>query len=304
MKRIISMILALLLMLSLCACADTNSDPSVTDHSDASAESGKNNVSKKDKKEEEPEVIDETRAQKIGETEIIMGEEYVLTFLDNFSRSYLNASNWAYCPQWERSDRGGKWDPMCANIDNGKLVLSVIYDEEAGCYKSGAIRTKDIFEQAYGYFECSMRVQDVPGFWSAFWMMCGNVGSVGNDGVDGTEIDIMEAFNAKTYGINHALHWDGYKEDHKTEGTAEYREDLYDGEFHTYSMRWSPEGYKWYIDGELMWESSAGGVCNQPGYMKLTLEVGSWAGEIDLSTLPATVEVDYVRAYQFAEMSE
>ncbi len=254
---------------------------------------------------EEAEIMtDENRAKKIGDTEIIMGEEYVLTFADDFTKSELNTSNWEYCPEWTRADRGGKWDPRCATVEDGKLVLSVILDEEDVCYKSGAIRTKGLFEQAYGYFECSMRVQNIPGYWSAFWMMCGDVGSIGNEGVDGTEIDIMEAFNAKTFGINHALHWDGYAEHHKSDGVSEYREDLYDGNFHTYSMRWSPEGYKWYIDGELMWESSAGGVCNQPGYMKLTLEVGSWAGEISLSDLPSTVEVDYVRAYQFANLQD
>ena len=294
MKRFL-LILLCLVMLTLCACSNDD----IADIPDDVEPDTNENTDKEDAN-----MTDNSRANKIGQTETIMGEEYVLTFLDEFSKKKLDDSNWEYCPEWERSDRGGKWDPKCANVDDGELVLSVIYDDEAGCYKSGAIRTKGIFDQAYGYFECSMRVQNVPGFWSAFWMMCGNVGSIENDGVDGTEIDIMEAFNAKTFGINHALHWNGYGEHHKSEGTAEYREDLYDGEFHTYSMRWSPEGYKWYIDGELMWESSAGGVCNQPGYMKLTLEVGSWAGEIDLSTLPATVEVDYVRAYQFKEMYE
>lgn len=295
MKRFLALVLTLVLLLSFSGCNDT----APSDTPDNTWSEATENT-----EEEATKVTESTRAQKIGETEIILGEEYVLTFVDEFEKISLDGTMWEHCPEWERSDRGGKWDPKCANTNDGKLILSVIYDEDAGCYKSGAIRTKDIFEQAYGYFEASMRVQNVSGFWSAFWMMCGNVSSVGNDGVDGTEIDIMEAFNAKTFGINHALHWDGYKEHHKSEGTSEYREDLYDGEFHTYSLRWSPEGYKWYIDNELMWESKAGGVCNQPGYMKLTLEVGSWAGEIDLSDLPATVEVDYVRAYQFADMSE
>ena len=251
-------------------------------------------------KEEEP--VTDKRALSVGEKEIINGKTMTLTFLDEFSGNTLNFDNWEYCPKWERSDRKGKWDPSQANVANDKLVLSVSFDESEGICKSGAIRTKGLFEQAYGYFECSMDVQKVPGFWSAFWMMCGNVGSVGNDGVDGTEIDIMEAFNAKTYGINHALHWDGYGEHHKSNGVAEYRKDLYEG-FHTYAMSWTPEGYKWYIDGELMWESSDGGVCNQPGYLKLTLEVGSWAGEINKSDLPAAVYVDYVRVYQFDELT-
>ncbi len=287
MKKLFAIILVLVLALTLVACGDTDNNP-------------ENNVDE----EEVIEVLEPGRAEKVGDTETILGEEYVLTFIDNFGKSTLDTTKWEYCPEWTRADMGGKWDPKCANPEDGKMVLSVIFDPEAGCYKSGAIRTKGIFEQAYGYFEASMRVQDIPGFWSAFWMMCGDVNNVGNDGVDGTEIDIMEAYNYESFGINHALHWDGYGEAHQSVGTNEYREDLYDGEFHTYSMRWSPEGYKWYIDGELMWESNAGGVCNQPGYMKLTLEVGTWAGKISFKDLPATVEIDYVRAYQFADMAE
>lgn len=244
----------------------------------------------------------ESRADSVGDTEIIMDEEYVLTFLDDFSDTELNKDTWEYCPEWERADRGGKWDSQCVAVNDDKLALSVIYHEDAGCYKSGAIRTKGLFEQVYGYFEASMRVQDVAGFWSAFWMMCGDVGNIDGYGNDGTEIDIMEAYNYDSKGINHALHWDGYEEEHQSVGRSNKRPDLYDGNFHTYAVRWYPTEYKWYIDGVLVWKSKAGGGCDNPGYMKLTLEIGSWAGEIAIEDLPATVEVDYVRAYQFADM--
>lgn len=244
------------------------------------------------------------RAEKLGESENIFGEEYILTFIDEFENEDINFDNWKYCPEWERQNRGGKWDNECAYVDEGKLVLSVLYDETEACYKSGAVRTKSVFEQTYGYFECSMRVQNLPGFWCAFWMMCGKPASLGNGGTDGVEIDIAEAFDINSGGINHALHWDR----DKINGTQEtissrwYDKTLYDGEFHTYSLSWSPEGYRWYIDGVQTYECLVDDVCNQPGYMKLTVEVGSWAGEIDLSTLPSCVEVDYVRAYQYADI--
>ena len=41
----------------------------------------------------------------------------------------------------------------------------------------------------------------------------------------------------------------------------------------------------------------------RPEDVKLTLEVGSWAGEINKSDLPAAVYVDYVRVYQFDELT-
>lgn len=249
-------------------------------------------------------VTEGLRAVNVGDKETILDEELVLTFIDEFDGTSLKTDLWEYCPSWERADRGGKWDSKCVAVDNDKLVLSVIYDEDAGCYKSGAIRTKGLFEQTYGYFEASMRVQDVPGFWSAFWMMCGEVGNIDGYGNDGTEIDIMEAYNYESKGINFALHWDGYEKDHQSVGKSKEYPDLYDGNFHTYAVLWTPTEYKWYIDGEFVWKSKAGGVCDNPGYMKLTLEVGSWAGEIVPSDLPATVEVEYVRAYQFSDRLE
>lgn len=241
-----------------------------------------------------------TRAENVGERELVQGKEMVLTLFDDFNNSVLNPEVWEDCPTWERSDRGGHWDPECSYTKDGKLVLETKYDSEAGYHISGAVRTKDKFTQTYGYFECSMRVQDVKGFWSAFWMMCGNVGSEENGAVDGVEIDIMEAHNVETKGINHALHWDGYGANHKSEGVS-FEQNVYDGEFHTYSASWSPEGYKWYIDGELVWENNTVDVCDQPGYLKFTLEVGSWAGEINNEDLPATVEIDYLRVYQYPE---
>lgn len=244
------------------------------------------------------------RAEKPGESENIFGEDYILTFIDEFENESINFENWNYCPEWERQNRGGKWDNDCANVKNGKLVLSVMYDEDEGCYKSGAVRTKGLFEQTYGYFECSMRVQNSPGFWCAFWMMCGKPASLGNGGTDGIEIDIMEAFDINLGAVNHALHWDRDKTNgiQQTISSRWYDKTLYDGEFHTYSLSWSPQGYKWFIDGAQTFECAVDDVCNQPGYMKLTVEVGSWAGEIDISTLPSSVEVDYVRAYQYANL--
>lgn len=253
--------------------------------------------------QEGTEVSDEPdkRAAEIGQTEVIHGEEYVLTFLDEFEGDKLNRDNWVNCPAWERADRGGRWWPACVTVENGKLALQV-ESHVSGRYLSGGVRTFGTFSQAYGYYEISMRVQDVPGFWSAFWMMCGDVHNEDGSAKDGVEIDIMEAYDVKTRSINHALHWDGYEKAHQRLEHKEHQTDVYDGQFHTYALRWAPDSYTWYIDGEPTWVLETDDVCTQPGYMKISTEVGSWAGEINPEDLPASIEVDYVRAYQFAEM--
>ena len=245
--------------------------------------------------------ISAVRASKVGEEETIYNNKMVMTFYDDFTGTSLNRSKWDYCPEWTRADRGGKWDDSQAKVEDGNLVLSVSYDENEGCCKSGAVRTLNRFSQTKGYFECSMKVQDVPGFWSAFWLMSPTQSKVGNGAVDGVELDIMEAYNYTKKGLNFALHWDGYGADHKSAGKDVIRRDIYDGEFHTFALLWSDTAYIFYVDGVETWRTTSGGICNAPAYMKLTLEVGSWAGEINKSKLPANVYVDYVRAYQFKD---
>ena len=56
--------------------------------------------------------------------------------------------------------------------------------------------------------------------------------------------------------------------------------------------------YYTYIDGKEVWRSSAGGVSQVPEYLKLTNEIGKWAGDIKQAKLPDYFEVDYVRVYE------
>ena len=41
-----------------------------------------------------------------------------------------------------------------------------------------------------------------------------------------------------------------------------------------------------------------GGVCAVPLYLKISTEVGTWAGTINDEDLPAALIVDYVKVYQ------
>ncbi len=243
--------------------------------------------------------ISAVRASKVGEEETIYNNKMVMTLYDDFDGIFLNRKYWSACPNWERGDRGAKWDSSQVAVKNGNLVLSVSYDSNAGYCKSGGIRSHGKFTQAYGYFECSMKVQDVPGFWSAFWLLSPTMSNVGNGAVDGAEIDIMEAYNYTKKGLNFAVHWDGYGNDLKSANKNVIYPDIYDGQYHTFALLWSDTAYTFYVDGVERWKTTSGGICEAPAYVKLTLEVGSWAGEINKSKLPANVYVDYVRVYQF-----
>jgi hypothetical protein len=100
-----------------------------------------------------------------------------------------------------------------------------------------------------------------------------SVGKVGNEGRDGTEIDVME----KPWlddRVQPALHWDGYGKQHRSEGKVSKVPGVMD-EWHTFSLWWKTDEYVFYVDGREMWRTDAGGVCQVPLYIKLSDEIGA-----------------------------
>jgi beta-glucanase (GH16 family) len=225
--------------------------------------------------------------------------------------------------KWERQEYNrrnnengpdGWWSKEDSYLDgNGNLVIRVRQienkneDTDSCDFSVGALRTKGRFEQLYGRFEIRCQLPTQPGWWVAFWMMQGDVGAVGNGGVDGTEVDIMEGFGW-TNLINYAFHWDGYGDDHKSTGKKLSPAGIRDG-FHTFAMEWYPQMYVFFIDGEETWRSEGGGVCNRPGYIKVTGEISTepwainswWANDPGDATYPDSFLVDYVRVYEVGD---
>ena len=117
--------------------------------------------------------------------------------------------------------------------------------------------------------------------------MCNGVGRVGDEGRDGTEIDIME----KPWlddRVQHTFHWDGYGKDHKSEGKVVKVPGVMKG-WHTFGLLWLPDQYVFYVDGKETWRTKAGGVSQVPEYMLLSDEVGQWGGDIRKAKLPDAV---------------
>lgn len=205
----------------------------------------------------------------------------------------------------------GYWSKEDSFLDGkGNLVIRVRKidnknnDSDPYDYSVGAVRTLGKFKQLYGRFDIRCQLPKQQGWWVAFWMMQGNVGSEANAGVDGSEVDIMEAFGW-TNKINHAVHYDGYGIAHKSVGKNELIPGIREG-FHTYSLEWYPEKYVFFVDGKEMWRSNGGGICNQPGYIKVTGEISTedwainnyWSNDPAKATYPDSFKVDYVRVYE------
>jgi len=215
------------------------------------------------------------------------GQKWRLLWHDEFDGTQLDRSKW-----------DSFWSAKAVLLDGkGRLVIKAF--EEGGKYYDACVRTRGKFEHTFGFYVARIQFQRQPGHWSAFWLHTESVNRIGNEGRDGTEIDIME----KPWlddRVNHALHWDGYGKHHRSAVQVSKVPGIMEG-FHTFALDWRPEEYVFYIDGKEVWRTRAGGVCQVPVYIKLSDEVGRWAGDIRQAKLPDQFLVDYVRVYELVD---
>ena len=224
------------------------------------------------------------------------GKTWDLVWHDEFDGKKLDESKWDVPPDGKRRDAW--WMRKAITLDGkGHLVISTLKEDDK--YIDGCVRTRGKFEHAFEYYVARIKLQSQPGHWSAFWLMGHGVGKIGNDGRDGTEIDIMEK-PWRDKRVQHALHWDGYGKHHQSKGHVAEVPGVMEG-FHTFALWWSPDEYVFYVDNKETWRTKAGGVCQVPLYIKLSDEVGKWGGDISKAKLPDQFLVDYVRVYDLAE---
>ncbi|HNS73166.1 MAG TPA: glycoside hydrolase family 16 protein [bacterium] len=227
--------------------------------------------------------------------------KWVMVWHDEFNGKTLDASKWSHV-SWvpageDQPRRDGFWRPDAAVLNGeGELMMLTYYDPVMKRYIDGAIRTRGKYEKLYGFFEARIQLQKQVGHWSAFWLFNDQVSKVGDQGRDGTEIDIMEKISPNDDAVYHTLHWDGYEAAHQSAYKLPVIPGLREG-WHTFAVWWSESGYRFYIDGMETWRTSAGGVCGNPLYIKLSDEVGTWAGNIGMAALPDLWLVDFVRVY-------
>lgn len=243
--------------------------------------------------------------------------EWVKTLDENFDGTRLNDKVWTPRFPWDGPQPGQlqRYAPENVIVANG--VASFKVEKKAGHenndstlgsreYTSGLIQSYDKWTQLYGYFEARIKVPYVRGLWPAYWMMPDRGPSAGSqwqrrDTAKGAmEIDIMEVLSEWGPGRNSvATHWDGYGTDHKQWGTTQiYFGPTPDG-YHVFGLLWEPGKLTWYVDGKKVAEQINERVSSVPAYLKFNVQMGGWATkDVDVANLPATMDVDYTRAWQ------
>lgn len=255
-------------------------------------------------------------------------DKFELVWADEFDGDSLDDTKWGCHGGWAADAtgsyirKGGYWNREMCTVEDGNLHIATKYfpdgykgNGKPGWYSAGLDTMGGRFSQTYGYYECRCILPKGVGLWSAFWLYTGDVGNIGNGGVDGAEIDIYESakYHLDKYqnSVSSAIHYDGYGEYHESKtvhwsritGNNPYEE------YNTYGLEWNEDEYIFYINGVKAGKSKFGGACQVPEYLLLSVEVGgdngiadeSWAGpSIDTNDFdPTDFIVDYVRVYQY-----
>jgi beta-glucanase (GH16 family) len=204
-------------------------------------------------------------------------------------------------------------NPENVKVANGKLTIAA--QRTGQQITSARIKTLSKVTVKYGRIESNIKFPNLAnGLWPAFWTLGQNFPSVGWPQCG--ELDIMEMGNVD--GINEgvvnrrvgsAAHWDNF-------GTRATYGLYYDpsadliGEFHNFTMNWTPELVSTYVDDALIWEIDISEeTClsctafHKPHFVLLNLAVGgSYTGVYNnqgiSAPMPAEYVIDYVRVYK------
>lgn len=202
--------------------------------------------------------------------------------------------------EWQRYREN---DNHVFTADGLALVAKNVRGLAAGGIESGMLRSR--WSGQYGVFEISMRCPRGLGTWPAFWLNP-------QDAVWPPEIDIVEIVNNgrdTTRHSFHFLHGAGTKNRQTRFSRLDKHQrypftgDFADG-FHAFAVEWTPEYVRHYVDGKLVIERDFSWIHNDGrdagnAHVLVNLAIGGkWPGPPDARTLPAQLDIQYIRVWQ------
>ena len=257
---------------------------------------------------------------------------YELVWQDEFNQPDGTApdpANWSYDIGgwgWGNAEEQYYTDSRHnSRIENNQLVIEMHRDTANeypnNGYTSARLLTKGKQEWTYGRFEARIRLPyGGSGLWPAFWMLGGDIDSVGWPSCG--EIDIMEYVSRIPDEIFGTIHGPGYSGGASFGSTLQFTgpvappqppnlPDPYDPSYyHVYTVEWEPERIRWYVDGILYHVAVPSDIApntwvfDHSHFIILNLAIGgNFGGFINTGdlTFPTQMLVDWVRVYQMEQ---
>jgi beta-glucanase (GH16 family) len=249
-------------------------------------------------------------------TQHMEGDEWVVTWQDEFETGTMpDTSKWTYdIGNWGWGNNELQYytvgRPENARIENGSLVIEARRGDLGEKWTSARITTRGKTSFLYGRIEFRAKLPAQRGNWAAGW-------TLGDAYVDELswpycgEIDIMESVGYEIDDVTgkgraHAsIHCGAYYFKLNNQPTAITGVKDMSGQFHTYSVEWTPEHIRAFVDElpYLTYEDTSDSLTwpfNQPQNIILNLAMGGgWGGArgMDKSMTSQQLVIDYVRVY-------
>ena len=237
------------------------------------------------------------------------GGEWRLEWSEEFEGAELDTAVWGYIvpgkPDWQVYQSS---NPRCYELRDGVLVLKGIVNDDRSRdpreYLCGGVWTSG--KKSFGgVMKIAIRARlpkGAQGAWPALWIMPFDLPYTWPD--DG-EIDLMERLNYdnRVYQTLHSRWID--TEGHRTDPMNGTIVELDPAEWHTYEASVFPDRVELGIDGRttLTYPKTAGGYqfpFFREYHIRMDMQIaGGWVGPVDPETLPAEMEIDWVRYYRF-----
>ncbi len=235
-------------------------------------------------------------------------DNYELVWSDEFNGNYLDTNTWNYeigtgSWGWGNNEQQYYTDRNI-KVSNGTMKITAKREYYGGMkYTSSRITTKNKKNFKYGKIEARIKMPKFKGVWPAFWMLGANQDSVGWPKCG--EIDIMEAINDENlvYGTLHWFNDPGNNNADSGSSVAVANRT----EYHVYGVEWTADKLRWYVDGKVYRtmdvSNDSFSEVRKEYFVIFNMAIGGqWPGyDIDETAFPATMEVDWVRAYKKVE---
>lgn len=225
---------------------------------------------------------------------------WILVWNDEFNGTALNRSKWNVVVTPENGEAFGESyfadSPDTIRVANGVLEMSAAPIGHRK-YSGARLETQGLSSWRYGRFEARIKVAQGAGTLTSFWML--HQDPTLEKWPNGGELDILEQLGRHPKLMEAVLHYKGVDKDRHH--VMKWLDEPVGDDFHNFALEWTPEGFFWFLDGELIhaYPPHDAHPFNRDFFLILSLCVGGdWALSPNKHTrFPVTTQVDWVRVY-------
>ena len=235
-----------------------------------------------------------------------------LVWSDEFNGTVLDTNRWNRCKQGKSDwNRHMSTRADLVEVKDGALVLWGVVNKDTQAdsrpFLTGGVQSQHKGLMGIGKVEIRVKFEDhQKGAWPALWMLADNPDEKGRNWPWAGEIDIVERLNGDPF-VYQTVHsgWT-YVKKHEKDPPHGGKAPIRNGEWNTYGMEVTENALIWSVNGveTFRYPKTDCGDPDQwpfgkPFYFLLDMQLsGKWVGEVDISTLPVKMYIDWIRVYE------